>query len=631
MPINLHLSLSLNLKFKFFYEMFNPFCLLKLNMIIQKYPDKEHKIMNPRTFAFWLSMLLFFSISLRVPCHAVSFSADMMDKKGEQTSKHPFQYQDKSYRFGVTENGRELIVMVDAAAQMTRILFPAEKLYYELKSDDIRGAVNNPFRVFSYLAEKNTVRTEAAELVSGLACKKQIVSMNGQDFLSAWVSQEFDFPIRIESPMDGSTVELQNIKREPQEPGFVSIPFGYTQAVEKTEPQPEWVSKVSDSPLLMPPFEKGLDEGGILRMLPKKGAQIRIEGSTPADKTTTFTSVPFKAGKPLYNPMENTSTLEDEGLVTVTLQESPEEADEIVVYVSRGHIDLKVSFEPNQKEKPVSAQPLVNETENGAEILEIPLSISVASLFEVTWKGPASKEDFISVARPDQTPGAFVTKTSVREGNPLRIWAPSDPGEYEVRYILGRGAKLLARAPLTITPALASVETRPSANVADWIEVSWNGPLAPGDFISVATPAQRPGAYVNQARINKENPIKLRAPSDPGEYEVRYILGRGAKLLAKAPITINPVRAKVEAPLSAPCKTIFEVRWQGPGYGEDFISVARINQPPGAYLAFTSVRKGNPLTIKAPLEAGDYEVRYVLGRGNRLLAKVPIRIEAPAV
>lgn len=284
----------------------------------------------------------------------------------------------------------------------------------------------------------------------------------------------------------------------------------------------------------------------------------------------------------------------------------------------------------DKKEKAVSSLAPVSEADNLAEIVEIPLSLSVASLFEVSWKGPAAKEDFISVARPEQPAGAYVNKTYVREGSPLRIWAPSDPGEFEVRYIQGHGARILAKAPLTITPAMASVETLPSANVADWIEVNWTGPRVPGDFISVANPAQTPGAYVNQTPVKKENPLKVRAPSDPGEYEVRYILGRGRKLLAKAPITINAVSAKVEPPLSAPCKTIFEVRWQGPGYNEDYISVARTNQAPGAYLTFISVKKGNPSKIKAPPEAGGYEVRYILGRGNRLLAKAPIKIESPA-
>ena len=72
--------------------------------------------------------------------------------------------------------------------------------------------------------------------------------------------------------------------------------------------------------------------------------------------------------------------------------------------------------------------------------------------------------------------------------------------------------------------------------------------------------------------------MKVRAPSDPGSYEVRYILGRGNKLLAKTTIEIKSVSAQVQAPASADMATAFEVAWQGPGNKEDYISVARPDQ-----------------------------------------------------
>lgn len=71
---------------------------------------------------------------------------------------------------------------------------------------------------------------------------------------------------------------------------------------------------------------------------------------------------------------------------------------------------------------------------------------------EVAWQGPANKEDYISVARPDQGPGSYVNYTYTREGSPLKVRAPSDPGTYEVGYILGPGNKLLDKTTIEITP-----------------------------------------------------------------------------------------------------------------------------------------------------------------------------------
>jgi Ca-activated chloride channel family protein len=71
---------------------------------------------------------------------------------------------------------------------------------------------------------------------------------------------------------------------------------------------------------------------------------------------------------------------------------------------------------------------------------------------EVAWQGPANKEDYISVARTDQGPGSYVNYTYTREGSPLKVRAPSDPGTYEVGYILGPGNKLLDKTTIEITP-----------------------------------------------------------------------------------------------------------------------------------------------------------------------------------
>jgi Ca-activated chloride channel family protein len=110
---------------------------------------------------------------------------------------------------------------------------------------------------------------------------------------------------------------------------------------------------------------------------------------------------------------------------------------------------------------------------------------------------------------------------------------------------------------------------------------------------------------------------------------VRYILGRGYRLLAIAPVTVDPVTAEITSPAAAVAGTDLEVAWQGPGYPEDVVAIARADQPPGAHVTFAPVRKGNPLKIRAPKEPGTYEVRYVQGRGNRLLGKSTLTVTAP--
>jgi Ca-activated chloride channel family protein len=108
---------------------------------------------------------------------------------------------------------------------------------------------------------------------------------------------------------------------------------------------------------------------------------------------------------------------------------------------------------------------------------------------------------------------------------------------------------------------------------------------------------------------------------------VRYVLGRGDKLLAKTTIEIKAVTAKVTAPASAKAGEVFEVTWEGPDNKSDYISIARPDQRPQSYKGYTYTSKGNPVKVKAPKEPGIYEVRYILNRGNKLLAKTTIEIK----
>jgi Ca-activated chloride channel family protein len=186
---------------------------------------------------------------------------------------------------------------------------------------------------------------------------------------------------------------------------------------------------------------------------------------------------------------------------------------------------------------------------------------------------------------------------------------------------------LLAKTTIEIKAVSASVQAPAAADVASLFEVSWQGPGNKSDYIAIARPDQKPGSQVHYAYTNRGSPLKVQAPSDPGTYEVRYILGRGSKLLAKTTIEIKAVSAKVQPPDSANVNAKFEVKWQGPNYKSDYISIARPDQRPGSYITYTYTRRGNPVKIKAPKKPGTYEVRYILGRGSKILDKKTITIK----
>ena len=568
---------------------------------------------------------------------AAPFSAELVHTRGSQTTTGTFHYQDRSYRFDLTDNGQQLIVIFDGQSGVTRLLAPSEKSYVEAGAGEPMSLLANPFAAYAHLSKTESVRPEGTESVGGVPCQKQVVFSGEQVMLNAWVSDEFDVPLKVQIPAYEITVELKNLQRGPQDAALFALPAGYKLRVEEpeAEPQPDWVGQVAKAPLLTPPCEKTLAEGDIIRLRTQAGRWISVEGTNTGKEQGSFTTLPFKGGKsPGASEMATTDVDPgDSGAMTVGAQ--PDTADELAVRVGKGSLKIKAAYVAprgaGRGPMPAATEPASPEPAAAESALELsgPAAVDIAARFEVSWKGPGNAEDFISVAQPNQPAGASVSRTSVREGSPLKLWAPSDPGEYEIRYVVGRGANVLAKTPLTVNAVAAAVEPPAAADVAARIEVNWQGPAAEGDFISVALPKQPPGAAAARALVRDGNPAKLWLPGDAGQYEIRYILGRGARLLAKAPITVNPVTATVEPPASAKAGSELEIHWQGPGYPEDFISVARAGQPPNASVSAAKVRPGGTLKLRAPREPGAYEVRYVLGRGPRLLAKVVITIEAP--
>ncbi len=259
----------------------------------------------------------------------------------------------------------------------------------------------------------------------------------------------------------------------------------------------------------------------------------------------------------------------------------------------------------------------------------VPPEVEAGKQFSVTWEGPAYTTDLITIARPDQNAVSYLGVANPENGNPATLVAPPDPGTYEVRYILGNGTKILARTRIEVKPVKAEIQAPSSVNAASKFQVHWKGPVAGNDLITIARPDQDAVSYLGVANPGNGNPVTLFAPPDPGTYEVRYILGNGAKILARTSIGVKPVKAEIQAPSSVNAASKFQVHWQGPVAGNDLITIARPDQDAVSYLGVTYTGYGNPATLRAPDKPGTYEVRFILVRGAKILARTPIIVKTP--
>jgi Mg-chelatase subunit ChlD len=85
--------------------------------------------------------------------------------------------------------------------------------------------------------------------------------------------------------------------------------------------------------------------------------------------------------------------------------------------------------------------------------LTAPAEVVAGHVFEVRWEGPNDADDFVTLVPATAEETSYGSNNGyTKRGNPLRIEAAREPGDYEVRYLTGQSHRLLARAKLRIVP-----------------------------------------------------------------------------------------------------------------------------------------------------------------------------------
>jgi len=244
----------------------------------------------------------------------------------------------------------------------------------------------------------------------------------------------------------------------------------------------------------------------------------------------------------------------------------------------------------------------------------------------VTWDGPDNRNDFITIVPAGAEEGKYGNKEFTRKGSPLKVRAPDEPGAYELRYLTGQERQTLARLPVTVTEAAASLEAAPTAGAGASIKVTWTGPDNRNDFVTIVPAGTEAGEYGNYEYTRKGSPLKVRAPDQPGAYELRYLTGQSRSTLASLPITVTAVSATLAAVPTVAAGTTVRITWTGPDNRNDFVTIVPVGAEEGKYGNYSYTRKGNPLDLKVPNQPGAYELRYLNGQSRTTLSSLPITV-----
>ncbi|MGM0584023.1 MAG: hypothetical protein ACQEUZ_05180, partial [Pseudomonadota bacterium] len=205
--------------------------------------------------------------------------------------------------------------------------------------------------------------------------------------------------------------------------------------------------------------------------------------------------------------------------------------------------------------------------------------------------------------------------------------APSEPGLYEVRYVLNEGKRVLASAPVEVTEAEVTVTAPESVVAGSAFGVSWSRVIGRSDMVGIVPVGAEPEERGNYRRVKDETSGDLRAPSEPGLYEVRYVLNEGKRVLASASVEVTEPEVTVSAPDKVRAGDPVEVVVEGDQpSGRDRVSLVPAGAGAKERGEYARAKGRREIVLTAPETPGLYEVRYVLDEGARVLGKASLEV-----
>jgi hypothetical protein len=258
--------------------------------------------------------------------------------------------------------------------------------------------------------------------------------------------------------------------------------------------------------------------------------------------------------------------------------------------------------------------------------IEAANEVVAGSKFSVTWQGPKNRGDYLTIVSRGTPDGQYRNYTDTAQGSPLELTAPIEAGPAEIRYMTGTGARVLARRPISVVAAKVEIEASGEAVAGAPVTIVWSGPKNTGDYLTIVAQSLPDGQYGNYAEASKGSPLNVTAPIKPGAAEIRYMSGQGAKVLARRALTIVPARIELVAPAQAKSGEPIAVEWKGPNNPSDYLTVVAKSAKDGASGGTFPTSRGSPAKLAAPKEPGVYEVRYMSGQGNLVLARREIEV-----
>lgn len=258
--------------------------------------------------------------------------------------------------------------------------------------------------------------------------------------------------------------------------------------------------------------------------------------------------------------------------------------------------------------------------------IDAPEKVENGTPMQISWEGPYLTGDHITITGGDEAEAADAVCILAASGGPVTLTAPMVPGEYQIRYVNGLG-RALTRNDLEVYEVLATLTAPTELGPGEEFAVEWTGPNDPQDYLSISLPESENETYIVWQPVASGNPLHLRAPQDPGEYEIRYVRSSDGALLAREALAVTATAVSLRVPPVVEVGTRFDVEWSGTAGRGDFIAVAGEGSTKNQYLDWSYTTLGSPLSLAAPFNPGRFEVLYISGKNHEIVTRAPLKVK----
>lgn len=160
--------------------------------------------------------------------------------------------------------------------------------------------------------------------------------------------------------------------------------------------------------------------------------------------------------------------------------------------------------------------------------------------YSIRWNGEATFVDYIGFVPQGATTMSEAVSyrtiggTGAAPNNPVTRTAPTEPGMFDLVLVSARDG-IVARQPVEVVAASNGFDAIGSVEPDTRFEFTWRGPNQVGQRIVIARPGAAPADYegdwgypFSSAQTQR---MGLRAPAEPGVYELRYTSGNSQEIL----------------------------------------------------------------------------------------------------